>query len=258
MSRKCAATSAGGVSGSSMARTFEAASSSARSAIVRLARDRSRWTPSWRCLVLVLCYLRLFVVMDERAPIRGRFDLGSPAPPVGGASHGTELRGHPERRPDPCRCLGNGRSHPPPARLACVKRRRTMAVDERASHELFLRVEGELGPQAAETLMQLLPPVGWADVATKHDLNLRFEAFEHRLLGEIRGDINQLRAEVDGDFHQLRGEIHELRTEMHSMRGDLFQAMFEQTHTLFRNLVMLCASLVFTVAGLAFAAARLS
>jgi len=120
--------------------------------------------------------------------------------------------------------------------LARVRRRRTIAVDERARHELFLRVEGELGPQAAETLMQLLPPVGWGDVATKDDLNLRFEAFEHRLLGEIQ---------------QLRGE-------MHSMRGDLFQAMFEQTHTLFRNLVMLCASLVFTVAGLAFAAARLS
>ena len=104
-----------------------------------------------------------------------------------------------------------------------------MAVDERARHELFLRVERELGPEAAETLMELLPPVGWSDVATKADLrqleerlNLRFDALGQGLRAEFR------------------------------------QAMLDQTHTLFRNLVMLCSSLVFAVAGLAFAAAKLT
>ncbi len=93
-----------------------------------------------------------------------------------------------------------------------------MAVDERARHQLFLRVEQELGPEAAETLMSMLPPVGWADVATKDDLrqleerlNLRFDARLHR-----------------------------------------------EMHTQFRNLVVLCSSLVFAVAGLAFAAAKLT
>jgi hypothetical protein len=93
-----------------------------------------------------------------------------------------------------------------------------MAVDERAWHELFLRVERELGPEAAETLMELLPPVGWADVATKDDLR----QLEERLnLG---------------------------------LRAEFRQALLDQTHALFRNLVMLCTSLVFAVAGLAFAA----
>ena len=57
-----------------------------------------------------------------------------------------------------------------------------MVLDERARHELFLRLEQALGPESAETLMEMLPPVGWADVATKRDLdaleermNLRFE-----------------------------------------------------------------------------------
>jgi hypothetical protein len=45
-----------------------------------------------------------------------------------------------------------------------------MAIDERSGHELYLRFEQVLGRQQADTLMELLPPVGWADVTTKQDL----------------------------------------------------------------------------------------
>ena len=100
-----------------------------------------------------------------------------------------------------------------------------MAVDERARHELFLRVERELGPEAAETLMSMLPPVGWADVATKEDLR----QLEERMNLRFDGRLNDLRA-------------------------DFFQEMHKQ----FRNLVVLCSSLVFAVAGVAFAAAKLT
>ena len=44
-----------------------------------------------------------------------------------------------------------------------------MAIDERARHELYLRLEEHLGPAAATPLMEHLPPTGWADVATKRD-----------------------------------------------------------------------------------------
>jgi len=60
-----------------------------------------------------------------------------------------------------------------------------MALDERARHELFLRLEQALGPKSAETLMELLPPVGWADVATKRDL----DALRHQLLADFRGEL---------------------------------------------------------------------
>ena len=122
-----------------------------------------------------------------------------------------------------------------------------MAVDERARHQLFLRMEEELGPEAAQTMMELLPPVGWADVATKDDLrqleermNLRFEALE-----------TTLRSEFQLTFQSIR-------MEMQAMRGDFLQTLVHEMHTLFRNVVVLCASLVASVAGLAFAAARLS
>ena len=121
--------------------------------------------------------------------------------------------------------------------------RDTMAIDERARHELFLRVERELGPDAAETLMELLPPVGWADVATKDDIRL------------VKDDLRQLEERMSLRFDALRSE---LGGNMHEMRAEFRQAMLEQTHTLFRNLVALCVSMVFAVGGLAFAAAKLT
>ena len=85
-----------------------------------------------------------------------------------------------------------------------------MALDERARHELFLRLEQVLGPAAAETLMEMMPPVGWADVATKRDLDAleeriglrfgvmdrRFEAMEHRFEGMEHKLMAPFRAEL--------------------------------------------------------------
>jgi hypothetical protein len=56
-----------------------------------------------------------------------------------------------------------------------------MAIDERARHQLYLRLEEQLGAEAASTLMEHLPPVGWADVATKRDL----DQFADRLRAEF-------------------------------------------------------------------------
>lgn len=71
-----------------------------------------------------------------------------------------------------------------------------MAIDERSRHELYVRLEGVLGPEAASTLMEHLPPVGWADVATKRDLDVlaeridqRFETLEYKLLATFRGEL---------------------------------------------------------------------
>jgi hypothetical protein len=81
-----------------------------------------------------------------------------------------------------------------------VSRRVKMVLDERSRHRLFLRLEEVLGPERAETLMEMLPPVGWADVATKRDLDLaidqlerrmdlRFEALEYKLMAALDGKI---------------------------------------------------------------------
>ena len=63
-----------------------------------------------------------------------------------------------------------------------------MAVTEENRHRLYQRLEAVLGAQEATTLMELVPPVGWADVATKRDLDAlgrrideRFDAAQRQL-----------------------------------------------------------------------------
>ena len=72
-------------------------------------------------------------------------------------------------------------------------------IDERTRYEMYLGLEEMLGTAVADAVMQHLPPVGWADVATKHDLvaleermDLRFDGLEARLELRIQAQINRL------------------------------------------------------------------
>ena len=69
-----------------------------------------------------------------------------------------------------------------------------MTVTEKQRHELIKRFEETLGPEHAETMMELLPPVGWADVATKSDLV--------SLGRELRSEIQAAEARLDARFQE--------------------------------------------------------
>ncbi|MGH9228811.1 MAG: hypothetical protein ACRD07_08785, partial [Acidimicrobiales bacterium] len=99
-----------------------------------------------------------------------------------------------------------------------------MVVDERSRHALYRRLEEVLGPEAATTLIEHLPPVGWADVATRHDvagleqrmelrfarIEERFNAMDHRLTAvtsDVRADFErELRAQTTTFERELRSQ----------------------------------------------------
>ena len=98
-----------------------------------------------------------------------------------------------------------------------------MPVDERNRLQLAEAVKRVLGADEGITLMELLPPVGWADVATRHDLlaleqriDLKFEAMDARMdarFAQVDARFAQVDARfdaVDARFAQVEGRFDAL------------------------------------------------
>lgn len=86
---------------------------------------------------------------------------------------------------------------------------------------MYSRLEGVLGHDEATMLMEHLPPVGWADVATKRDLDV-------------------------------------LRLEMAALEARVGQAVAQAESRIVRTLFVTILVSNATLAGLAFGAARLA
>lgn len=63
-----------------------------------------------------------------------------------------------------------------------------MTITEEVRHKISETFREQFGDEVANCVMAMLPPVGWADVATKHDLaaleeriDLRFAAQDKRI-----------------------------------------------------------------------------
>ena len=106
-----------------------------------------------------------------------------------------------------------------------------MAVSEESRHHLLTVLESTLGKEAAMTLAEHLPPVGWADVATRRDLDAlrvemhhRFEAMDHRFDAmDQRFDAMDRRfEEIDHRFEAIdhRFEVIDHRFEAIEHRFD--------------------------------------
>ena len=81
-----------------------------------------------------------------------------------------------------------------------------MAITEPARHRLYEKLEGLLGMDDAETLMAHLPPVGWADVATRADLDQLHDRI-HVDLADVRIELADFRTEIRQELARSREEM---------------------------------------------------
>ena len=123
-----------------------------------------------------------------------------------------------------------------------------MSVTEYERHQIFQWYEEAMGSERAAIMMNLVPPVGWGEVATHTDLAA--------LANGLRGEMSVLSSELRGEMAGLRGEMSvlssELRCDMAELRGELKAGNAELLRTLFFAIVASNATLV----GLVFAAVR--
>ena len=71
-----------------------------------------------------------------------------------------------------------------------------MSITEASRFQLRTAIGQILDEEAADTLMELLPPVGWADVATKTDIQHLRDEMQH-LRNELKGDMRALQLTIE-------------------------------------------------------------
>jgi hypothetical protein len=88
-----------------------------------------------------------------------------------------------------------------------------LAPDERSRLELADAAKRAFGDDAGITLLELLPPVGWADVATKQDL----VSIDQRL--------GRLEQRIDDVTREIRAQTWKLTTLMVAVVGVVVAAV---------------------------------
>lgn len=137
-----------------------------------------------------------------------------------------------------------------------------MGVDERDRHLLHQRLESVLGPGEAATLMTLLPPLDWSEVATKQDLR----ELEARLTGNmseldarLTGEMRELEARLTGSMRELdarlTGQMHELEARI---TGTVHETIASTMLSMNRSTILAVVGSVLGSTTLSLAATRLA
>lgn len=147
-----------------------------------------------------------------------------------------------------------------------------MSVSEQERHQMYIAVESAIGTEGAATLMTLLPPSDWTDVARKSDvaalksdvealgerLSERMDALDEKWFTRMDAldERWSTRIEALDEKWSNRTESleHRLSSKIDQARAEFFKSQEAQT----RLVVFGMITMVVVVAALAFGAARLS
>ena len=128
-------------------------------------------------------------------------------------------------------------------------------VDEPARHDLYRGLEELLGSKRADTLMSMLPGVGWADVATRQGVRDDLRQLEGRVEArfiKLEAVIDVRFARVDARVASVEAQLRDVETRMDAgfsqvglrfnesesrIRSYLDRALREQTRTLMLGMV---------------------
>jgi len=91
-----------------------------------------------------------------------------------------------------------------------------LMINDADRRKLYAALSEAIGPSPSELLMELLPPTGWAHLATQQDITaVRADITTVRAdMTAVRADIDIVRSDIDIAKTELRIEISDLRTEL--------------------------------------------
>lgn len=108
-----------------------------------------------------------------------------------------------------------------------------MEVDELQRRQLFNDLDRAIGPDSAAVLMTYLPPAGWADLATKGDLDVARSETKAEF-ASVRREIASLRAEMTAGFEILRETVAQgCEIVGTGLTADFRKEMVDMTHKLY-------------------------
>ncbi|MYH94266.1 MAG: hypothetical protein F4126_11200 [Acidimicrobiaceae bacterium] len=104
-----------------------------------------------------------------------------------------------------------------------------MVMTETQRTTLYNQLTNTIGQEAARTLMEQLPPMGWDQVATKEDI----QASETKVLGELKVTEGRLLVQIADSESRLGARIDGMNTRIDetNTRIDGMNTRIDETNT---------------------------
>ena len=110
-----------------------------------------------------------------------------------------------------------------------------MAEPQAQSAALCASLVDSMGEEAADTLMDQLPPTGWDQMATKEDLagvELRLQAAFATAIAQINASITETNARITETNADLRVEMHKGFAEAAKERAEIIKSQAKQLYVI--------------------------